>query len=73
MTHYLLDTNHLSPLVTLGHPLRKQVINSVERGDRFATCVPVLTETLYGIAILPRAKQNLAEWDKVVTYVGRFV
>jgi predicted nucleic acid-binding protein len=24
MTEYLLDTNHLSPLITINHPLRRQ-------------------------------------------------
>lgn len=26
MENYLLDTNHASPLVTLGHPLRQRVL-----------------------------------------------
>src|SRR5262249_11514834 len=27
--------------------------------------VPVVTETLYGIGLLPRAAQNLAEWTRL--------
>lgn len=65
MANYLLDTNHLSPLVTLGHPLRKQILQKIRGGHIFAICVPVLTEMLYGIGILPRAKQNLAEWQRL--------
>ena len=65
MANYLLDTNHLSPLVTLGHPLRQQILQSLDEGDTFAISVPVLTETLYGIGILPRAKRNLQEWEQL--------
>ncbi len=63
MAAYLLDTNHASPLVTLNHPLRTQVRDALRKGSTFAICVPVLTETLFGIGILPRAKQNQAEWQ----------
>ncbi len=65
MTHYLLDTNHLSPLVTLTHPLRAYILHRLDEGDIFATCVPVITETLYGLGVLPRAKQNLIEWERL--------
>lgn len=65
MTIYLLDTNHASPLVTLGHPLRQRVLQQVESGDGFAICVPMLTETLFGIGILPRAAQNRVEWSQL--------
>jgi len=61
MTNYLLDTNHASPLITLGHPLRKRVLHRLDEGDSFAICVPVLAETLFGISMLPRAAQSLAE------------
>jgi hypothetical protein len=33
MAVYLLDTNHISPLVTVGHPLRERVLDSIEDGD----------------------------------------
>jgi predicted nucleic acid-binding protein len=34
-------------------------------GDTFAITVPVIAETLFGIGILPRAAQNLAEWARL--------
>lgn len=60
---YLLDTNHLSPLVTPKHPLRQRVIQALETGERFGICLPCITETIFGIALLPRAKQNRIEWE----------
>jgi tRNA(fMet)-specific endonuclease VapC len=65
MANYLLDTNHASPLVTLGHPLRDRILQKLTGGDSFATCVPVIAETLFGIGLLPRARQNLAEWERL--------
>ena len=65
MADYLLDTNHASPLVTLHHPLRQRVLAALAAGDVFASCVPVLTETLYGIGIVPRAIQNRAIWEQL--------
>lgn len=65
MADYLLDTNHASPLVTLSHPLRQQVLQRAQEGHRFAICVPVLTEVLFGIGLLPRAKLNIAEWARL--------
>jgi tRNA(fMet)-specific endonuclease VapC len=65
MTAYLLDTNHTSPLVTPGHPLRQRVLQHLDSGDTFAISVPVIAETLYGIGILPRAAQNRVEWAKL--------
>jgi len=62
MAMYLLDTNHASPLVTPHHPLRQRVVQQLDTGDSFAICVPVLTETIFGIGILPRAPQNRAVW-----------
>jgi tRNA(fMet)-specific endonuclease VapC len=64
MTAYLLDTNHASPLVTRGHPLRQRVRDRLAANDAFAICAPVLTETLVGIGMLPRALQNRAEWAR---------
>ena len=40
MADYLLDTNHLSPLVTLNHPLRQQVLEALQAGHTFAITVP---------------------------------
>lgn len=65
MADYLLDTNHTSPLVTLSHPLRERILQRLDAGDSFAICVPVVTETLFGISLLPRAAQNLAEWNRL--------
>jgi tRNA(fMet)-specific endonuclease VapC len=65
MVAYLLDTNHTSPLVMLQHPLRQRVLITLAAGDMFAICVPVLTETLFGIGIAPRAIHNLAVWEQL--------
>ena len=65
MADYLLDTNHLSPLVTVGHSLRSKVLERLQAGDTFDIAVPALTEMLFGISLLPRAKQNLEEWERL--------
>jgi predicted nucleic acid-binding protein len=66
MTDHLMDANHLSPLVTSGHPLRRRYFLSQQAGHTFAVAVPALTETLLGISIIPRSKQNLAEWQRLM-------
>ena len=65
MANYLLDTNHAASLVTLGHPLRQRVLASLQAGDTFSVTIPVVTESLFGIGILPRAVQNQAEWERL--------
>jgi tRNA(fMet)-specific endonuclease VapC len=65
VANYPLDTNHAAALVTVGHPLRQRVQLCLQAGDSFAITVPVVAETLYGIGLLPRATQNLAEWAKL--------
>lgn len=65
MANYLLDTNHLSPLVTTEHPLRTKILQQIQAGNHFAVAVPALTELLFGIQSLPRARQNLAEWTRL--------
>lgn len=65
MANYLLDTNHAAALVTLGHPLRQRFLQQFQAGDTFATTILVVAETLYGIGLLPRATQNLAEWARL--------
>jgi tRNA(fMet)-specific endonuclease VapC len=65
MAEYLLDANHISPLVTLSHPLRQRVLQSLEEGDSFSIAVPALTEMLFGISLLSRARQNLQEWERL--------
>jgi predicted nucleic acid-binding protein len=64
MADYLLDANHLSPLVTLGNPLRDQLRQRIATGNRLAVATPALAEMLYGIQHLPRATLNLQEWQK---------
>jgi hypothetical protein len=53
---YLLDTNHLSPLITVGHPLRNRILSLVKQGEGFNIAVPVLTEFLFGIQLMPRVQ-----------------
>lgn len=65
MADYLLDTNHAASLVTLSHPLRRRILAELQAGHSFSICIPALTETLFGIGILPRAEQNLAEWARL--------
>ena len=67
MSGYLLDTNHLSPLVTLGHPLRDRILLLTGQGGAFAIPAPALTEFLFGIILLPRGQQNLAEWARLAS------
>ncbi len=61
--NYLLDTNHISPLVTIDHPLRQRILSSLSNGDTFAIVPLALNEFLFGISMLPRATQNLHEWE----------
>ena len=61
---YLLDTNHASPLVTLPHPLRVQVLRAIRAGDSFALTTANLTELLFGISLTPRAAHNTLEWER---------
>ncbi len=72
MARYLLDTNHLSPLISVGHPLRQRVPAQLRQGDDFALPVPVLTELLYGIRLTPRSVQNLAEWQRLRHSLGLY-
>lgn len=65
MTIYLLDTNHLSPLVTLHHPLRLKILTNLQMGHTFAIPSPALGEFIFGIGVLPRAKQNLQIWEQL--------
>ncbi len=63
MAEYLLDTNHISPLVTFGHPVREKILTQLKAGDSFSIPSVALHEFLFGIALLPRSKRNLQEWD----------
>ena len=70
MAQYLLDTNHLSPLVTQGHQLRERVLLRVTQGDGFAIAAPALCEFLFGIQRVPRAAANMAEWKRLSVNFG---
>lgn len=65
MTEYLPDTNHISPLVTPGHPLRERILHQIESGVVFAIATPALHEFLYGIRLIPLAAQNLDLWTQL--------
>ena len=65
MASFLLDTNHASPLVTLAHPLRNQILERAASGDMFFLALPSLTELLYGISVIPRARMNLEIWQNL--------
>ncbi len=67
MARYLLDANHLSPLVTLTHPLRYRVQKQLQTQDIFCVPAPALAEMLFGIHMLPRREQNLREWHGLST------
>ena len=73
MPLYLLDTNHASPLVTPNHPLRHRILQCLDEGDQFYVCVPVVTETIFGIGMLRRAKQNIEEWQRLRPYIPCFI
>jgi len=45
--------------------LRMRVLQRLDQRNTFAVCVPVVTETLFGIGTLPRATQNRAEWKRL--------
>ena len=70
MTRYLLDTNHLSPLITIGHSLRSRVEQQVDKGNTFTVPTIVVSEFLFGTSNLPRAKQNQHEWQKLRSRLG---
>jgi len=65
MARYLLDSNHLSPLVTPGHRFRSILQEQQQSGDSFHVAVPALAEMLYGIQTLPRAVRNLENWQAI--------
>lgn len=63
MMSYLLDTNHASRLVTVGHPLQQRISQASAAGDRFHITILVVTETVFGFSTLPRAARNAQEWS----------
>ena len=58
MTRYLLDTNHLSRAIRRVSVLRDRIGQHRLRGDRFATCVPILCELEVGIQQTHSIKEN---------------
>ncbi|HRJ44906.1 MAG: type II toxin-antitoxin system VapC family toxin [Caldilineaceae bacterium] len=70
MAHYLLDANHLSPLVTLTHPLRQRILGQQRTQDVFSVPAPALSEMLFGIQVLPRREQNLRERNHLSPFFG---
>lgn len=65
MSRYLLDANHISPLVTRGHYLREQLLRRSADGDQFYIPTLAYAEASYGFLILPRAKQNKRLWEQI--------
>jgi predicted nucleic acid-binding protein len=43
------------------HPARTRLLQGLSRGDLFYTVVPIITETVAGFSILPRAARNWEE------------
>ncbi len=64
MANYLLDTNHISPIVMPGHRLRARIMQRHAAEDTFHIATPGLTEMLFGIRTLPRAERNLRDWQR---------
>ncbi len=73
VTGYLLDTNHLSCLATLQHPLRERVAQCATRGDVFHYIDHCVVELVFGIALLPRADATLREWKLLAEGLVRIV
>ena len=63
MAGYLVDTNHLGRLIDPRHPLRARFQAALGQGDQFYIVLPIVTETVAGFSILPRAARNWAEWQ----------
>jgi predicted nucleic acid-binding protein len=70
MTGYLLDTNHVSPLVTLGHPLRTRVLAELSLGQALYVSTSNLSEITFGFALTQRADQNFALWAQMLERIG---
>ncbi len=65
MVRYLLDSNHANRLIDLRHPTRLRIRAAIAQGDVFYLILPVITETVFGFSILPRAVRNRQEWQEV--------
>ena len=73
MARYLLDTNHISPLVTFDHPLRQRILFRHNNGDEFFIPVPALAEFLFGLRMSQRAVSNLQEWERLQGIFGYYI
>jgi predicted nucleic acid-binding protein len=60
---FLLDSNHANRLIDPRHPTRRRIRAAIVRSDVFYIILPVITETIFGFSILPRAQQNRLEWQ----------
>jgi len=58
MARYLLDTNHLSAALNFRSAFRARLYHSIQAGNRFGTCVPVLCELENGIHQTRRRDRN---------------
>lgn len=58
MAVYLLDTNHLAPALRKVSPLRDWIFQACQKGNRFATCWPVLFELEAGIVNTKNPERN---------------
>jgi tRNA(fMet)-specific endonuclease VapC len=65
VTSYLLDSNHANRLVDPQHPMRLRLRTALAQEDVFSLILPVITETVFGFSILPRAVRNRLEWQTV--------
>jgi len=62
---YLIDTYHLNRLIDPRHPFQARFIARLRAGDTFSTILPIITETVFGFSILPRAARNWTEWHTI--------
>lgn len=58
MARYLLDTNHMSAALDARSAVRERLYQSLQAGNRFGTCVPVLCELETGIHQTRRRDRN---------------
>ena len=63
---YLLDTNHASPLVTPGHPVRAWFDRARLSGAVFHLDPVVRSEVRFGLRGTPRAAENLRRWSDLL-------
>lgn len=65
MEDFLLDTNHVNRVIDPGHPLRAHLSARLGQGDTFSIILPIITETVAGFSILPRAARDWTEWQTI--------